>query len=351
MKICVLTHTFPRNKKDTAAAFMKEFADGLVEAGNKVTVVTPFDTEFKRRGDPFKVVLYKYIWPARLHLLGYSKTMEADVKLRKRAFLLLPLLLLFGTLALYRVVKKEKIDIINVHWIIPSGVMALIVSRLTGVPFVVTLPGTDAYLAYRYKPFGWVAKIISQSSKGIISNSSWHLKRILKLGVSGKSTEVISYPVSVLAFKPIKTGLDKLREELGLKKDTFIILAVGRLVYKKGFNYLIEALAEVKKKHPNVRLVIGGDGGLRTEWEKLTQDLKIKDEVLFVGNIPRDELVYYYNLADVMTAPSIVDKGGNVDGGPVVSFESMACGRAVITSERSTLADYFSDGLPGGFDL
>jgi len=158
MKICVLTHTFPRNKKDVSAAFMKEFADGLVENGNKVLVVTPFDKEFKRTGDPFKICTYKYIWPDRFHILGYSRAMEADLVLRKHTYVLLPFMLLFGTLKLYQVVKQEKVDLINVHWILPNGLMALVVSKLTGVPYVVTLPGTDAYLAYRYKPFGIVAK-------------------------------------------------------------------------------------------------------------------------------------------------------------------------------------------------
>lgn len=106
MKICILTHTFPRNDQDVAAAFMKPFADGLVESGNEVTVVTPYDAQFNRRGDKFKIVTYKYIWPESLHMLGYSKTMEADIGLKKRSYLLLPLMLFFGTIALYKTIKS-----------------------------------------------------------------------------------------------------------------------------------------------------------------------------------------------------------------------------------------------------
>ena len=105
MKICILTHTFPRNKRDVAAAFMKGFSDGLVQAGNQVTVVTPYDQKFDRKGDPFKIVTYKYIWPERLHLMGYSRAMQADVSLKKSSYLFLPFLLFFGTLALLKVVK------------------------------------------------------------------------------------------------------------------------------------------------------------------------------------------------------------------------------------------------------
>ena len=347
MNICVLTHTFPRNKKDVAAAFMKGFSDGLVQAGNKVIVVTPFDRAFRRSGDPFEIVTYKYIWPESLHLAGYSRAMEADVSLRKSSYFLVPFLVLFGTLALLRTIKKEKIDIINVHWILPNGLMAAIASKITNVPFVVTLPGTDAYLAYRYKLFGLVAKWIAQSSNGITSNSSWHLNRILKLGVKDKQTDVISYPTDVFAFKPAKTGYAELRKKIGLESQNLVVLAVGRLVYKKGFNYLIKAISELTQKYPHLRLVIGGEGDLRDEWEKLSVRLGVDDKVFFVGTIGRDEIVHFYNLADIMVAPSVVDRLGNVDGGPVVSFESMACGKPQVATSVLGVADIIENNVNG----
>jgi len=347
LRICILTHTFPRHKKDVAAAFMKGFADGLVQAGNEVVVVTPFDLQFRRRGDPFKIVTYKYIWPDSLHILGYSRAMEADVSLRKNSYFLVPFLVLFGTLALLRTIKKEKIDIINVHWILPNGLVAAIASRWTNVPFVVTLPGTDAYLAYRYKIFGLVAKWIAQSSSGIVSNSSWHLNRILDLGVTGKKTAIFRYPTDVSKFRPLTVGLKKIRKRHDLQEGNLVILAVGRLVYKKGFNYLIKAISELTQKYPHLRLVIGGDGDLRDDWEKLAKKLGVDDKVLFLGNISRDEIIYYYNLADIMVAPSIVDKKGNVDGGPVVSFESMACAKPQIVTSVLGVADVMKDGVNG----
>lgn len=347
MKICVLTHTFPRNDQDVAAAFMKPFADGLVQSGNKVTVVTPFDSQFKRQDDPFEITTYKYIWPNSLHLLGYSKAMEGDVNLRKRNYMLLPLMLLFGTLALWNVVKREKPDLVNVHWILPNGLMAIIVFWLTRTPFVVTIPGTDAYLASRNKLFGWVSKFIAQSSAGITSNSSLNLSRIINLGVTGKPTLVLAYPADVSFFKPLNTGLDKYRTKLKLVKSNFVILAVGRFVYKKGFDYLLKAVARVSKKYPQVRLVIGGDGDLREVWETIAAKLQIHKIVEFVGNINRDEIIYYYNLSDVFVAPSIIDEKGNVDGGPVVTLESMACGKPQILTNVLGMADVIEDGVNG----
>ncbi|TSC63704.1 MAG: Group 1 glycosyl transferase [Microgenomates group bacterium Gr01-1014_93] len=345
MNICVVTHTFPRNEGDIAAAFMKEFCDALVENGQKVILITPFDQKFNRRGDRFKIVTYKYIWPDKFHLLGYSRTMEADVELKWWVFFLIPFMSFFGTLALFKIVRREKIDIINAHWIIPNGLMSMIVSKLTGVPYVITLPGTDAYLATRFKIIGWISKIIARYSDGVFSNSSLHLERILKLGFKPKYKGVISYPSDVSRFKPSKEGIDVIRKRHRIKSSEIIVLAVGRLVYKKGFDYLIKAL--VPLKHYSLKLLIGGEGDLKLNWQKLVARLGLLDKVLFVGEIKRNEIAYYYNLADIIVAPSIIDKKGNVDGGPVVCFESMACGKPQIVTNVLGIADIIKNGING----
>ncbi len=345
MNICVLTHTFPRNKSDVSAAFMKEFCDGLIDSGNKVVVITPFDKIFHREGDPFKVVTYKYIWPEKLHSLGYSKTMEGDIKLKKRAYLLLPFMLVLGFLALLQTVKREKIDIISVHWILPNGLIALLVSKITRTPFTVTIPGTDAFLSERYKPFGLVAKMITRGASALFSNSSWNLRKILNLGVKPRIVEVITYPVDISKFKPITHGIDNLRRKYGLTKENLVILAVGRLVYKKGFNYLIEAMPQVVKRYPFVRLIIGGEGDLFGQWRDLSVRLGIGDKVQFAGTIKRDEILFYYNLADIVATPSIIDQEGNVDGRPLVILESMACGKPQIVTNLPGISDALVDGV------
>ena len=294
MRICILTHTFPRNDKDIAAAFMKEFADGLVQNNHKVSVVTPYDKEFKRKKDFFKIYLYKYVWPESLHSLGYSKTMQADVGLKARAYLLIPFMVLFGTLKLIYVIKKEKLDLINAHWILPNGFIAFLASLVTNVPYVITLPGTDTSVARNNIIFGLVAKLVALKSSGIVSNSSWLLNRIMSLGINNIPTSVISYSADVSKFKPSKVGLAELRRKLGLINDTLVILAVGRLVYKKGFAYLIKAMPRILQRHKNTVLLVAGEGGVKGELEDLVMKYKLEENVKFIGNINREEISYYY---------------------------------------------------------
>lgn len=344
MKVAVLTHTFPRDNTDTTAAFMKEFCDGLALNNNEVFVITPFDPRFNRRGDRFEIITYKYIWPDSLNMLGYSKTMEADQLLRKRAYFLIPFMVIFGTISLVSVINRNKIDIVNAHWIFPNGFITMIASIVTRVPYVVTIPGTDAYLAYRYKLLSYIAKIIVKRSSGIFSNSLFNLNRILNVGSKPKHKAVISYPVDINKFKPSDEGVGEIRNRHGLKSDDIVLLAVGRMVYKKGYDYLIRAM---KPLGDNVKLLLAGEGDLKKTWIELSKRLGLEDKILFIGNIGRDEIVKYYNASDIMVTPSVVDKLGNVDGGPVASFESMACGKPQIVTNILGVADEMKDEVNG----
>jgi len=227
MRICILTHTFPRNQQDSAAAFMKEFADGLVLAGNDVFVLTPFDPTFARSKDRFKLRTYRYIWPSSWHVLGYSRAMERDIKLRWINFILLPFMIIFGTMALIKLVKEENIDLINVHWIIPNGLIALFVSKTMGIPYVVTLPGTDAFLAFKYKLFGFISKVIAEGAAGIFSNSPLHLKRILNLGVKPKFSDIIVYPSIVDSQGNVDGGPVSALESMACGKPQILTNVLG----------------------------------------------------------------------------------------------------------------------------
>ncbi|MBX4205989.1 hypothetical protein KW795_02220, partial [Candidatus Microgenomates bacterium] len=82
MKICLLTHTFPRFEGDTISSiFMAQLAQSLVDNGNEVWVLTPFTPTFKKTNKPYKIVTYKYIFRDSFHKLGYSETLSNDMKL------------------------------------------------------------------------------------------------------------------------------------------------------------------------------------------------------------------------------------------------------------------------------
>lgn len=340
MKICILTHTFPRFKGDTSAPFMGELARGFQDLGHQVTVLTPFDRQIKK-DYPFKIVTFKYIFPDSLHRLGYSRTLAGDRKLKFDAFLLSPFFFFFAFLALLKLVKEEKIDIISAHWIIPNGFLAGLVSRLTGIPYTATIPGSDVYLGTKSALFRLMIKFASLNASYVISDSRYYLKELDSLGIHPRREAIIRYGVNTNKFKPQKKD-QQLLKRLGIKKEDLIILAVGRLVEKKGFVYLINAMPQVLQEIPQAKAIIVGEGELGEDLKKLVKKLKLDAKVIFAGTISYNDLSKYYNLADIFVVPSIKDETGNIDASPVAMMEAMSTGAAVVATNFSGSADLVS---------
>lgn len=337
MRICIFTHTFPRYKSDVAAPFMGVLAKEFVKIGNEVFVLAPFDPSFQKQDVPYHIQTYKYIWPERLHLLGYSRTLKNDKDLGLLAYLLSPLLFLFGFLALLRVVIKNKIEVISAHWIIPNGFIASLVSWILGTPLVITIPGSDIYLAGKNFLFRNLSLYAAKQAKVIISDSQHYLDQLKDLKIYPKEERVIRYGVNTGIFKP--QGKDPvLLKKFGLGSSP-VVLTVGRLVPKKGFIYLIEALPQVLNKIPEAKLVIVGEGDQKSELLKRVSELKLEKSCIFVGTVSYDELVKYYNLADVFVMPSIRNESGNIDASPVAMMEAMCCGIPVVATRFASSSE------------
>lgn len=280
MKIVIFSQTFPLYPTDGTAHFMYDFAQGLSEIGHTVFVLVPFHPDLKP--DHFEgihVIPFRYITPDSLHLVGYGRTILNDQKIPWFVYLLTPLYLLCGTIALLRLVHEEHIDIINAHWIVPNGFCAAIVSRITGTPLVITIPGTDAYLSQTNLLARLMARMAITSAKQIVSNSP---QLLLDLNTKGR---ILSYGV------PINNG--------GRNKHAGVVIATaGRKVPKKGFEILL---------------------GIYPETEIIT-------------NLPIDTFRRKLLTVDIFVAPSIRDKGGNLDDASLVVLEAMAAGCAVVVT-------------------
>lgn len=343
MKVCILTHTFPRYKKDFTAPFMDGVALGILEAGNEIFVLTPFTPGFKRKksDQKYKIITYKYIFPDSLHKLGYSQTLTNDMELKLIVWLLSPLMYLFATIALIKLIRKEKIDLVNAHWILPNGFIAGVAKLFTGVVVVSTLPGSDVYMAEKNSFFSLLARFATRASDWVTSNSPQLLDDLARINTGDKGEQKklkkkfspIIYGVYPDKFKPLTIWKEKIRKELKVPKGDLVVLGVGRLVAKKGFRYLVEAAPSVLKKEKNVTFVIIGEGGQRCELEELAKKLKVYDYFRFPGWADYEKLVHYYNFGDVFILPSVRDEEGNLDDQSVSVVEAMACGKPIVTTD------------------
>lgn len=347
MKIIIMTHTIPRFSGDPSAPFMEILANSFVKLGHKVTVLAPYDQRInffeKRR---YKLVTYKYIFPNSLHLLGYSRTLKGDKSISLMTYFLSPFFYFFGFIALLKLAKKEKPEIISTHWIIPNGFIAALVSKIAKIPFTTTIPGSDVYLAGQNPMFKAMAAFASKNAGVVISDSAHYLDQLKNLGANPRNKVVIRYGVDMDRLKPSKKD-KRIMSNLGITERDKIILAVGRMVSKKGFIYLVRAFPEILKKVLEVKLVLVGDGQETERLKREVEKLGIRGKVIFPGMISYNDLSKYYNLADVFVMPSIKDEKGNIDASPVSMMEAMAVGTPVVTTRFGGNKDLIKPGITG----
>ena len=341
MKVAVLAHSFPRFPGDTHGPFVQDLSEALARRGHQVWALVPFDPELREERDsPLTIRSFRYVWPDRLHLLGYSRTLSRDIGMKLWAYLESPLYFLAARQALERLVRREGIDMIHAHWILPNGFVASQVSRATGVPFAATLHGSDVFMAERNPLFSALARRALAGAVHVTSCSGELRDRLLRVGGEEHADKVVlvangtgvvddrSGGAAGAASSLASLGLD-------LPPDARPIVAVGRLVDKKGFAHLVDAAPRILERVPQARIVIGGGGPLEESLRRRAAERGVADRVLFTGGLSHDRVLDLLAAAEVVVMPSVRDPRGNVDGLPIVVLEAMAAGRPVVATDVS----------------
>jgi glycosyltransferase involved in cell wall biosynthesis len=221
------------------------------------------------------------------------------------------------------------------------------VARRRGLPLVISMHGSDVYLAERAAPLSLTAAATFRAAAAATACSGDLRDRALRLGAPPALVEVIPYGVDPAAFQPDPQAGALVRAELGLPPGTPLVVSVSRLVYKKGLTYLLDAFPAILRQHPAAVLVIGGYGDLREELERRAGALGIADRVRFPGQLDRARAARYISAADVYAVPSIRDQRGNVDGLPNALLEGMAAARPIVASRVAGIPDVVVDGVHG----
>jgi glycosyltransferase involved in cell wall biosynthesis len=155
------------------------------------------------------------------------------------------------------------------------------------------------------------------------------------LDASGAATHLVPHGVDLERFQP--TPLRPVAVPLRL-------LAVGRLVPKKGFDVLLEAAARVPWA---VELDLVGDGPELGRLRGLTLALHLASRVRFLGSLTHAELPGAYARADVVVVPSVEDESGDRDGLPNVVLEAMASSRPIVASDMGAIGSAITHGVTG----
>jgi glycosyltransferase involved in cell wall biosynthesis len=350
MKIYTLTHTYPRFPQDINAPFVEQLMEHIARLGNEVSVLTAYDPAWNRKQGDHTVDLrtYRYIWPESLHILGYSRTIEGNIRFRKRVMLLSPFLFFFAWQAFMKLVREKKPDVLHAHWILPNGFIAGLAARATGIPLLIQLHGSDVFTAEKNPLFRRMARFAAENAAYITTPSPDLAARLGAIGVDTAKIGLVPNTVKAdFASGVTPADVRELKEKLGIPDGCPVILAMGRMVHVKGFAYLLDAFSRIANALPHVRLVIAGGGILFEEMKAKVRHLNLESRVSLPGEVLRDEVPVYFKMADLFVVPSIRHESGAVDGLPVVIPEAMAAGLPIVASKVGGIPVLVRNGCNG----
>ena len=221
---------------------------------------------------------------------------------------------------------ERKIAHVHAYFLSWPACIGLAVARISGRSFSIGAHSRDIFVengAAEYKVRNAVFVTVC-SQQGLE-----HLKRILPPCHHHKLRLVRHWVEWGATPLPVKEG--------GSKQTR--VTAIGRLVRKKGFEYLVRAWREVVKACPDTELVIVGEGPEEGRLKELAGELGIEDNVRLMGRREHREVMGLLAESSVLVVPSVVSEDGDRDGIPNVILEAFACGAAVVASGLAGIAE------------
>ncbi|HEX9116316.1 MAG TPA: glycosyltransferase, partial [Anaerolineae bacterium] len=370
MKIGVLTHNYPRFRGDFSGHFVEALSEELIAAGHQVTILAPWDPAYARLPSDhhIELELYRYAPRPEWHRLGYMRSMRADVDLRLVNYALAPGLFAAGANAVLRWAGRARPDVLHAHWAVPNGFLGALASRRYGIPLVVSIPGSDATVAAQNPLFGAMARFAFRQA-GLVTACSESLRDVAveTLGADPGKFDLIAYGVDPKALWPDPAGTAELRASLGIPRDAVVVLAVGRMVYKKGFDVLLRAAGLLRAEEqavpagrghnghnghlgarpsgePSFHLVMVGEGDLWQEWQALAAGMGLGDRIHWIGTVPMDRMRVYYNLADLAVMPAVTHPA---TGLAVTVLDAMSCAKPIVASDAAGNRLAVKEGVNG----
>ncbi|MCK5081693.1 MAG: glycosyltransferase family 4 protein, partial [Candidatus Omnitrophica bacterium] len=219
-----------------------------------------------------------------------------------------------------KLTKEHKYDLIHCHFAVPTGIVAYVVKKLRNLNYIITAHGSDTpgynperfQLEHRFtRP---LLKTIMKKAKAVVAPSEY-LKDLIERNI---------HPG--VPIKTIPNGIDPDMFSIDKKRNNWILMS-GRLLERKGFQYVLKALENTSLPDWEIHLV--GDGPYRKELEILAK--KVGNKVVFHGWLEKgsNELIDLYERSKIFLMPS------DVENAPISLLEAMNAGLAIVTTNTT----------------
>ena len=311
-----------------------------------VTSVMTLQEELKKRGHQVTVIT--------VDVPGFTEKSENVIRIKSIPFtrymdfrIAIPLYP-----SVFKTIKALNLDIIHTHTEFTIGLLRQHFAKTLEIPILHTYHTMyEDYSHYVSKHNTRVIKSLIRKGSSLYVNKyhaviapSDKTKYALKNYGVKRDIHVVPTGVDIREFERVDQENQRIREikkALGILEGDKILLSLGRISKEKSIDILIRQMKTLKRIRSDVKLVIVGDGPCKAELEALTEELNLRDRVLFTGLVPFSEVPYYYSIGDMFLNASRTETQG------LTIIEAMASMLPVIVFNDENVRDIVIEGYSG----
>lgn len=300
--------------------------------GGSGILATRLGVEFAKRGHEIHFITYER--PVAIQGVDVENVFTHLVSVVEYPLFKYPPYTIALSSEMIRVSREVDLEVLHVHYAIPHSTAALIAREATGIPYVVTLHGSDVTILGSDPAYLLSNTLSIERADSVTAVSSFMAREAYeRLGVNNE-IQVIPNFVDAEFFKP--APCDNIDE---LEGKDFIVTHVSNFRPVKRIQDLVYAMKIVTKEVPEARLVLVGDGPDRHNTEQLIHRLDLKENVTLTGF--RSDVANLLQCSDAMVLCS------ETESAPLTLLEAMSCGLPVVATSVGGIPEIVQDGVNG----
>jgi glycosyltransferase involved in cell wall biosynthesis len=268
----------------------------------------------------------------------FDKTSFMKIRGHRVTLGLIPPFSISAVFAIKHALKDFEPDVINVHYVMPTGLAGVYAQKFGKIPTVITYngrdvpgPGVPSLWKYWHQFIGRNCQnmtFVSKYCRDVIYGCNSNKGHIIYNGVE--------YPSKVS-----QSQKNVLRSKLNLNGNERILFSLQRLDHIKRVDVLIKSMDLILKRLPNTSMIIGGKGPDMPRLKKIAKKLGLAEKIIFTGFIPEHEIPIYFGLADLFVFNSTYETFG------MVLAEAMNYGKAVVSVKNTAICEVVDQGKTG----
>jgi glycosyltransferase involved in cell wall biosynthesis len=343
LTLVVSASTLPAHAEDRVPRFVLDQASAFAEQGATVHLLAPHAPASHSRRWPQqeapRVTQWRFRYaPRRLEVLTDHGIMPS---LRERPWLVLlvPALIAAQFLALWRLVRRVRPDVIYAHWFTPQALTACVVAALTLTPFGFTTHASDVAVWRRFGGLGRRLVRVITARAAFITAVSTQTAAKLRSFLDAHGQMRLDERLKIIPM-----GID-LAHPVPTHRNPRLAVIVARFVEKKGIDVLLDAWPAVVAALPDASLIIAGAGPEEERYRAIIRERDLKIDM--PGYVAGEAKARLLASAGVVIQPSVIASDGDSDGLPVALLEGIAAGCIPVASDASGAQDIIEAGKHG----